>query len=854
LYYVKAERVKASSGSGTTGGGGERGDSFLLENHFVRVVVSSGGVVRSLVDKRSTPPRELMQQQGSTGAGAGAGAVASGVGASGEESEWWDAPFTPAHGHNHGHNHGHTDSSPQAQAQAQAHSSGQGNLLCLHDDLPFFWDAWDVFPYHMQTGAPVNGDDFNPSAGSGKHTTGRVSGTKKVSVTVPSAISLPSSSGSSSGSAAGAGGGGTRMKVKRSKAERPLWDSSTGTGLRIVGGEGAARRVELVVKVPLAMPATASSFGAKAKASASSGSDGGGAKSGRGGGKGATKSAHAKHGKGHGKVSTGTGTGTGTGAGAQEEKKKKRKEEKELGALLAKGKKHATHTDKDKDKDKDKEKEKAHHKEEKNEDPPSPSGSVNTAATETTTGTSVAGTLRPGVHFADEAGADRGAGAGAGAAVTDTDADYTLMTVSLEASSAMLSFSHQVTWRKQQHKLLKVSFPLAIQSEQALYEVQNGVLARPTHGNTTFDDARLEVCAQRFAAVQESDYGVALINDGKYGHSCRENMLSLSLLRSPRSPDDNCDLGVHHFSYHLLPYQGNVTRQYRNHPGGANFNPGQGSGGGQGGDNHSESVLEAASRVNSPLMLRDMPQELTPKLLQYLSRDVAWRVQHGPSLAKVVPLLGLGLGAAEGSGDGGGGSSTRGMPLMIDAVKLAEGFDFTAGAGVALSHEQRVRQEVERQKERERLHAHGGGSDQQQQHHHHHEPPRRAYPANCDIIVRMVEMGGCRGRAALALHPSLLPRIKRCRFVKLDESPHDQDLGASPFDYHVPTYNVRGAQGMTAPAPAPTAAGAVGSHSTSIRKVVVPGVGPALEVPYEPYKIITVRIELHMPSHEKAKK
>ena len=43
------------------------------------------------------------------------------------------------------------------------------------------------------------------------------------------------------------------------------------------------------------------------------------------------------------------------------------------------------------------------------------------------------------------------------------------------------------------------------------------------------------------------------------------------------------------------------------------------------------------------------------------------------------------------------------------------------------------------------------------------------------------------------------------------------------------------------------------SHSTSIRKVVVPGVGPALEVPYEPYKIITVRIELHMPSIEKAK-
>ena len=47
-------------------------------------------------------------------------------------------------------------------------------------------------------------------------------------------------------------------------------------------------------------------------------------------------------------------------------------------------------------------------------------------------------------------------------------------------------------------------------------KVQNGVLARPTHANTAFDDARLEVCAQRFAAMQEGDYGVALINDCKY--------------------------------------------------------------------------------------------------------------------------------------------------------------------------------------------------------------------------------------------------------------------------------------------------------------------------------------------------
>ena len=35
------------------------------------------------------------------------------------------------------------------------------------------------------------------------------------------------------------------------------------------------------------------------------------------------------------------------------------------------------------------------------------------------------------------------------------------------------------------------------------------------------------------------------------------------------------------------------------------------------------------------------------------------------------------------------------------------------------------------------------------------ERKREAYPPSCDIIVRMVEMGGQSGTAALVLHPSL---------------------------------------------------------------------------------------------------
>ena len=43
--------------------------------------------------------------------------------------------------------------------------------------------------------------------------------------------------------------------------------------------------------------------------------------------------------------------------------------------------------------------------------------------------------------------------------------------------------------------------------------------------------------AHRFADLSEPGYGVALLNDGKYGHSARDNVLGISLLRSPLYPD-----------------------------------------------------------------------------------------------------------------------------------------------------------------------------------------------------------------------------------------------------------------------------------------------------------------------------
>ena len=31
------------------------------------------------------------------------------------------------------------------------------NQLCLFQDIPLFWDAWDVMDYHLETRTPQNG-------------------------------------------------------------------------------------------------------------------------------------------------------------------------------------------------------------------------------------------------------------------------------------------------------------------------------------------------------------------------------------------------------------------------------------------------------------------------------------------------------------------------------------------------------------------------------------------------------------------------------------------------------------------------------------------------------------------------
>jgi alpha-mannosidase len=129
----------------------------------------------------------------------------------------------------------------------------------------------------------------------------------------------------------------------------------------------------------------------------------------------------------------------------------------------------------------------------------------------------------------------------------------------LDAGSRVLRFECDVDWQET-HKLLKVAFPVGVRAPQATYEIQFGHVQRPTHTNTSWDLAKFEVCAQRWADLGEAGYGVALLNDCKYGYDILGSVMRLSLLRAPTHPDPTADRGGHRFTYALMPHPGDFRQ------------------------------------------------------------------------------------------------------------------------------------------------------------------------------------------------------------------------------------------------------------------------------------------------------
>ena len=132
----------------------------------------------------------------------------------------------------------------------------------------------------------------------------------------------------------------------------------------------------------------------------------------------------------------------------------------------------------------------------------------------------------------------------------------------LRAGSARLDVVTDVEWHEDE-KLLKAAFPLDLRADDARYDIQYGHVRRPTHRNTSWDEARFEVCGHFWADLAEPDFGVALLNDGKYGHDCLGSTMRISLLRATRYPDPEADRGRHRFTYSVLPHGNGLAEVLR---------------------------------------------------------------------------------------------------------------------------------------------------------------------------------------------------------------------------------------------------------------------------------------------------
>ena len=129
-------------------------------------------------------------------------------------------------------------------------------------------------------------------------------------------------------------------------------------------------------------------------------------------------------------------------------------------------------------------------------------------------------------------------------------------------------------WREH-HILLKAAFPVEVQADEATYEIAYGTIQRTTQPRTEAEKAKWEVSAHKFVDLSEPGYGVSLLNDCKYGHDIVGNMMRITLLRSPITPDPivrpkgyvnpYADMGEHEFVYSLYPHSGDYKQAFTYH-------------------------------------------------------------------------------------------------------------------------------------------------------------------------------------------------------------------------------------------------------------------------------------------------
>jgi len=122
-----------------------------------------------------------------------------------------------------------------------------------------------------------------------------------------------------------------------------------------------------------------------------------------------------------------------------------------------------------------------------------------------------------------------------------------------DARSPLVTFETVIDWQEE-HRFLKTAFDTSLLADGVRSEIQFGYIRRSNHRSTDVEKARFETCNHKYSDLSENSYGIALLNDSKYGLSVNEGSMRLSLHKGGILPDHLGDKGRHYCRYAILPH------------------------------------------------------------------------------------------------------------------------------------------------------------------------------------------------------------------------------------------------------------------------------------------------------------
>jgi len=125
--------------------------------------------------------------------------------------------------------------------------------------------------------------------------------------------------------------------------------------------------------------------------------------------------------------------------------------------------------------------------------------------------------------------------------------------VGLNAGSRMIDFKLNMRWveigtPETGVPMLRVAFPVNVKNAEPVYEIPFGAQKRV--------QSLQEIPALKWADLSDEKFGVTLVNDSKYGHSCVDDTLRLTLIRSSYDPDPLPEVSDHEIKFGIMAHTG----------------------------------------------------------------------------------------------------------------------------------------------------------------------------------------------------------------------------------------------------------------------------------------------------------